>query len=107
MRVAGSTPAGNTNHCFRSSADLEHPTSNGRVASSSLARSTGRIKALTNCAFARMSKPSLLCLLQEKFKFMLYFGEDMPKFIDRHDGLKLPQFVEGVGNEITHIRIQR
>lgn len=69
----------------------------------SLAGSTDRIKALTDCAWARLSKPSLLCLLQEKFKFMLYFGEDIAKFINRHDGLELPQFVEGIGNEITHI----
>ena len=76
-------------------------------AASSLAGSTDMIKALTDCSWARLSKPSLLCFLQEKFKFMLYFGEDIPKFLDWHDVLKLPQLVEGIGNEITHIGIQR
>lgn len=86
--------------------DLEHPTSNGRAASLSLAGSTDIMKALTECSLARLSKPSLLCLLQEKFKFMLYFGEDIPKFICRHNSLELSQLVEGIRNEIAHIGVQ-
>ena len=76
--VAGSTPAGNTSECFRSSADQSIPLLMGGSQVRILPEVPKQIKALTICRVSVMSKPSFYASSSRSSSICFTFDKTSP-----------------------------